>query len=103
MTTNEEAKKKDFISRLDRDEEIINKLIKDLEEWKPKSTKAEDQMLPPIIIDNVRMADDKATRMQKFKELLKMNSKRIRKLTKDCPYKPKTSLIKALLEVWNEE
>ena len=87
MTTNEEAKKKDFIYRLDRDEDIISRLIKDLEEWKPKSSKPEDQILPPIIIDNVRMTDDKPGRMAKFKELMKKNQKRIKKLTDACPYK----------------
>jgi len=49
------------------------------------------------------MADDKPSRMSKFKELLKKNQKRIRKLTDACPYKPKPSLMKALIEIWNEE
>jgi hypothetical protein len=73
MTTNEEAKKKDFISRLEKDETIINRLIKDLDEWKPKSGKPEHQVLPPMIIDNIKMADDKTKRMQHFKDLLKKN------------------------------
>ena len=63
MTTNEEAKKKDFLSRLEKDELIINRLIKDLEEWKPKSSKPEHQVLPPMIIDNIKMSDDKTKRM----------------------------------------
>ena len=103
MTTNEEAKKKDFISRLEKDETIINRLIKDLDEWKPKSGKPEHQVLPPMIIDNIKMADDKIKRMQHFKDLLKKNQKRIKKLTEACPYKPKPNLFKALIEIWNEE
>ena len=99
-TTNESFKKSDFNARLDREHRIITELTKETEDWKPKSNAPQDQIMPILNVDNIKMPEHKGPRLKKFKEYMASQQKRKKNLNENSPY-PAQSLHKGLTLIWN--
>lgn len=69
-TTNESFKKDEFNHRLEREYGIIMSLIKETEDWMPKSNEPQDQKMPSLSVDSVMMPEFKTPRLKKLNEYL---------------------------------
>lgn len=67
QTTNESFKVSFFEKQLDREEKILNAILKECEEWTPETA---DDLMPKIAVDEISMPRTKPARIQKLKEMI---------------------------------
>ena len=101
-TCNENYKRDEFNQTLKMQKQTLERLLKEVEEWKPdpNDKKAE---LPPLKIDGELMPTSKSARLKKYKEFAKNFADKERRLGVDTPYKPHPSLWAAIKYIWNEQ
>mmetsp|Transcript_5440 Transcript_5440/g.9179 ORF Transcript_5440/g.9179 Transcript_5440/m.9179 type:complete len:148 (+) Transcript_5440:996-1439(+) len=68
QTTNESFKHDECFELLKREMKIIEQLILECQTWQPPGPDADQQLMPPIKVDNVPMPLKKESRLRKFQE-----------------------------------